>query len=192
MNTCAAAIHALAAAGTTTGAAAANPAAGILDSFGVSWPTFAASLANFGIVALVLYYFAFRPLLKTLDARNEKIAEGLRFSDEMKAQLADAQKQYEARLDAAAVESAGILRDAAERAKVVSEKAEQDAIAKANGILERAGVQLAQDREKMLAELRGEVAKLVVQTTAKLLSRELTDAEKLRFNTAATNELAQV
>lgn len=169
--------------------AAGNPVTEILSQFSVNWQTFIPQVVNFGLVAVVLYWFAFRPVLKTLDERNAKIEEGLKFSEEMKARLAEAEKQYEARLVDAAAAAAKIAKEAGDRAKVFEEKAAQDAIAKANDILRRAEDQLVRDRAQMLAELRIEVARLVVDTTGKVLARELSAEEKARFNTAATQEI---
>ncbi|MDR2862354.1 MAG: F0F1 ATP synthase subunit B [Puniceicoccales bacterium] len=161
----------------------------LLSRFGVNWPSFIAAVVNFALVAIVLYWFAFRPLLKTLDERNARIADGLRFSDEMKAKLADAEKLYAERLNAAAAEAADLAREAVARAKIFEERAAQEAIAKANDILRRADAQLAHDREQMRAELRTEVARLVVEITGKVLSKELSADERARFTAAATTEI---
>lgn len=170
--------------------AAGNPITDILTQFGVNWQTFIPQVVNFALVAAALYWFAFRPVLKSMDERNAKIESGLKFADEMKQKLAEADKQYEARLVAAADESAKIAGEANARAKIFEEKAAQEAIAKANDILRRADEQLKRDREKMLLELRGEVARLVVETAGKVLAKELSPDEKSRFNTAAAGEIA--
>ncbi len=41
----------------------------------------------------------------------------------------------------------------------------------------------------MLAEARGEIARLVVVTTERVLAKELTDADRSRYNDSATREL---
>jgi F-type H+-transporting ATPase subunit b len=172
--------------------AASNPVADIFERFGVNWQSFGAAVLNFALVAGVLYYFALRPVLKTLDARNAKIAEGLRFSDEMKAKLANAEKAYQARLAEAATAAAAIGREASEHAKAFEERAMKEAAARAEDLLRRAGETLEQNRKQMLAGLRSEVSALVVETTAKVLSHELTPEEKQRFNAAAAVEIANL
>ncbi|MDR2982545.1 MAG: F0F1 ATP synthase subunit B [Puniceicoccales bacterium] len=165
-------------------------AGGTIERFGIEPVYIAWQFASFAILAVVLYYFGIKPILATMDSRNNKIEEGLRFSDEMKDKLAEADKQYEARLVAASDEAAKMAREAHDRAKVFEEKASQEAIAKANDILRRAEDQLERDRAQMLAQLRAEVARLVVETTGKVLSRELSADEKSRFNDSATREIA--
>lgn len=171
---------------------ATNPVSKIFEQFGVNWQSFGAAVLNFALVAGVLYYFALRPVLKTLDARNAKIAEGLRFSDEMKAKLAEAEKAYQARLAEAATAAAAIGREASEHAKAFEERAMKDAAARAADLLRRAGEKIEQERGQMFASLRAEVSALVVETTAKVLAHELTPEEKQRFNTAAAAEITNL
>lgn len=173
-------------------AAGAGGVSELLSRFGVNWPSFAASVVNFALVAAVLYWFAFRPVLKTLDERNAKIADGLRFAEEMKAKLAEAEQAHAERLAAADAEAAKIAAAAAARAREFEEKASREAAQKADDILRRAGERLAQDRERMFAELRAEVARLVVETAGKVLAGELTAAERERFNRAAADSLREV
>ena len=156
-----------------------------IDPVYISW-----QLGSFLIFALILYFFAIKPILATMDERNAKIEEGLQFSEDIKVKLAEAEKQYADRLAAAADEAAHIAKEAHARAKSLEEKASQDAIAKANDILRRAEEQIARDRTQMLAELRGEVSRLVVATTEKILSHEISSEENARFNAAAAREIS--
>ena len=48
------------------------------------------------------------------------------------------------------------------------------------------------ERQTMVAEAKKEFAKLVVDTSAKVLNRELGDEEKVRFGEAAAKEIAKV
>ena len=127
--------------------------------------------------------------MKTIAERQTKIAEGLQFSDEMKAKLAQSEADYKAKMQQAAVDAAAVIESARKAAKETVEKAAQDAIARAEETEKRAAENIAREREKMLADLKGEVAALVVETTAKLLSRDLPAAEKSRLAEAAAKEI---
>src|SRR5476649_87408 len=77
-------------------AAHGEPATGItkiFQDFGISWPFFLAQVVNFSLVAFILWKFAFKPVLATLDERQKKIADGLRYADEMKAKLEATQQE---------------------------------------------------------------------------------------------------
>ncbi|MDR2512306.1 MAG: F0F1 ATP synthase subunit B [Puniceicoccales bacterium] len=164
-------------------------AAGAIERFGLNWHDVALHLASFTLMAVVLYFFGIKPLLANLDARNARIEDGLRFSEEMKARLAEAEKHYEERLAEAATEAAKIASAAGSRAKAFEEKALHEARERAAGVLQRASEQLAHERTQMFAELRTEVARLVVDTAGKVLARELSPAERTRYNSVAAREL---
>ena len=66
------------------------------------------------------------------------------------------------------------------------------AIEKANAILAKAQAAIELEKKKMLAEARSEISRLVVATTQKVLARELSDADRSRYNDAAAKELTNV
>src|SRR5512146_760843 len=72
-----------------------GPVQDIARTFGVDWPHLIAQIISFGIVCLLLYRFAYRRVLTTLEQRRQQIAEGLANADRIKAELArtDAQRQ---------------------------------------------------------------------------------------------------
>jgi F-type H+-transporting ATPase subunit b len=163
----------------------------IADKFGLDPWTIAAQALNFLIVASVLYYFMFRPVLKTMDERREKIESGLKYAEEMKQKLAEAEKEQQAILTQARKEAQDILAQARTAAKTFEEAQTKDAATKVEQMIKGGREAIEQERAKAFAELRAEVSRLVVATTAKVLSRDLADAEKARLNQHAAEELAR-
>lgn len=161
----------------------------VTTKFGIEPGPLLVQIVSFAILAIVVWYFGFRPLMQTVAERQKKIEEGLQFSEEMKAKLAQSEADYKAKMQQAAADASAVLEAARKNAKETIEKASQDAIARAAEIEKRASENTAREREQMLAELKGEVAALVVETTAKLLARELPDAEKSRLAAAAASEI---
>ncbi len=178
--------------------AAAEPVAGdksgpiqtIVQNFGLDTPFFIGQIINFLIVAALLYFLAFRPILRTVADRQQKIDDGLRYSEEMKRKLADAEKSHEETLRKASIEAQDILKEAKAQAARLVESKTEEARSKAEDIIRRGEESLVAERKKMLEEVRGEVSRLVVETTRKVLDRELSDAEKSSFSDRAANELA--
>ena len=164
----------------------------ITDKFGVSLPTLIAQMVNFCLVALVLYKFAVKPIVATLDERQQKIADGLQYAEEMKAQLAAAERERAEKIKAAAVEAQKILSESREQSKEMIEQKTQEAAAQAEAIIRKASEATELERQKMLSDVRQEVARLVVATSSKVLSRELSDSEKQTFSDSAAKELASV
>lgn len=160
------------------------------DKFGVTIPTLVAQMVNFCIVAFLLYRFAVKPIALTLDERQKKIADGLQYAEEMKRQLAEAERERAEKVKAAAMEAQRIMGEARDQSKELIEKKIQEAAAQAEALIRKAGEATELERQKMLAEVRKEVARLVVATSSKVLSRELSDSEKQTFSDSAARELA--
>ena len=142
----------------------------IADKFGVSLSTLIPQMVNFCLVAMALYYFAVKPVTKALDERQQKIVDGLQYAEEMKVQLAEAERERAAKISEAAEEAQRILTEAREQSKEMIEKKTQEAAAQAEAIIRKASEATEQERQKMLSDVRKEVARLVVITSSKVLS----------------------
>ena len=158
----------------------------IARTFGVDWPHFTAQLISFTIVCAVLYRFAYRSILAMLEQRREQIAQGLANAEQIKAELARMAAQRTEILAAANVEANRLIDEARAAAARVQQQETAKAVAAAEDILRKAREAAAQDHARMLAELRAEVGRLVVQTTAAVMARVLTpeDQQRLAEDTA--------
>jgi F-type H+-transporting ATPase subunit b len=81
---------------------------------------------------------------------------------------------------------------ARENAKAFEDKKTQEASGKVEEMISKAKEAIELERKKMLTEVREEVTRLVVNTSSKVLSKELSDDEKSRFSKSATEELSSV
>ena len=161
----------------------------ITHDFGISVPLILAQVLSFSIVAFVLWKFAFKPVLATLDERQAKISSGLSYAEEMKTKLAAAQEESAASAKRAQVEASRIIDEARKSAKDFLDKQTQETAAKANDIIAKAQQAIELEEKKMLAEARTEIARLVVVTTERVLAKKLTDADRSAYNDAASREL---
>lgn len=168
----------------------AGPVQTIVQNFGLDTPFFIGQIINFLIVAALLYFLAFKPVLRTVGERQQKIEDGLRYSEEMKQKLADAEKSHEETLRKASLEAQAILKEAKGQANQLIESKTEEARTKAEDIVRRGEASLEAERKKMLEDVRGEVSRLVVETTRKVLDKELSDSEKSAFSDRAASELA--
>jgi F-type H+-transporting ATPase subunit b len=168
-----------------------EPAAetGVLGTLGINMPLFIAQLVNVAIVLLVLRAFVFKPLVKMLEERRQKIEAGVAHAAEADKRLASA-KQEEASLHASAkAEARGIVDEA--RAKGEAERAER--VAQAAHDIDR---QVADAKEKIASErteatnaVRREMAGLVLAATKKVTAGDLDEAAHLREIDRAIAEL---
>ena len=182
----------LAASGTPASGGVLDTITKITTDFGMNVPSVLAQIVNFVIVAGLLWWLAFKPILATIEDRQKKIDSGLRYADEMKARLDAAQQAAEAQLREAQVKGQQIVAESQKAAKEFSEKQQHEAVEKAEGIIVKAQAAIELEKTKMLAEARTEVARLVVATTQRVLAKELSEVERARFNEAAARELTKV
>jgi len=149
-----------------------------------------AQAVNFCILAFLLYRFAFKKVLQTMDERRDKIEAGLKYAEEMKEKLAEAGRQQQEIVRKAQQEAQQIVAEARSSAKDFYDRQTQETAAKVEQMLERGRQANELERQRMLAELRQEVARLVVATSAKVLDRELTADDRQSINKRAAEQLA--
>jgi F-type H+-transporting ATPase subunit b len=162
----------------------------IANTFGVNWPHLGAQIVSFAIVCLVLYLLAYKPILRMLDARRQQIAGGLANAEKIKAELARIETE---RLDVLAqADAAGkqLIEEARAAAARVHAEETQKATAAAEQILLRAREATERDRARMLAELKHEVGRLVVQTTATVTGKILTPDDHRRLAEETARQLS--
>ena len=141
----------------------------ILTTFHVDWKLLIAQAINFGVVALVLWWFGFKPLAKLLEGRAEKIEKGLNDAKEAESRLSQAEaeakniilkarQEGDARLVAAAEAAAKIRADELTAAKAEVEKT-----------IATGKLALLAEKEEILSSIRGEAAGLVVAASKQVL-----------------------
>jgi F-type H+-transporting ATPase subunit b len=162
---------------------------GIATTFGVDWPHLLAQVASFCIVCFILYRFAYRPILKMLEVRRQQIAQGLANAQQIKAELARTEAQRQEVMTQANVQANKLIEEARAAASRLQEQETQKAIAAAEEIIAKAREAAAQDYARMLAELKREVGRLVVQTTASVTGKILTPEDQRRLAEETAKEL---
>src|SRR5512137_1048860 len=153
----------------------------IVTTFGVDWSHLLAQVASFCIVCYVLYRFAYQPVLKMLEVRRQQIAQGLANAEQIKAELARTEVQRHEVMAQANGQANKLIEEARAAASRLQEQETQKAIAVAEQIMAKAREAAAQDYARMLAELKREVGRLVVQATAAVTGKILTPEDQRRL-----------
>jgi F-type H+-transporting ATPase subunit b len=130
----------------------------------------------FFILVFVTMKFVWPPVMKALDERAERIANGLAAADRGKVELAAAEKRIAAELAATRDESTKRIADAEKRAAAIIEEAKQQASAEAARIVEGAKADAEQQVTRAREELRAQVAALAVAGAEQILKREVNAA----------------
>jgi F-type H+-transporting ATPase subunit b len=161
-----------------------------LHDLGIYWPKLIAQTVNFGIVLLVLWKFAYQPVLTMLAQRREKIAEGMANAEKIKAELAATEASRRQILDKAGADANKFIEEARAAAAKVLEQETQKAIAAANDIMVKARQASETELARMKMELRREVGRLVVATSAKVTGKILTADDQNRLADETNRQLA--
>ena len=172
------------------GGGLADTAREIGETFGFNKSLFASQIISFLIVAFLLHRFAYKPILRVLEERRQRIAESLANAEKIKQELAKTEAARKQLLEQAGTQASKLIEEARAAAAQVQEKETQKAIAAAEQIIAKARQAAEADHARMLAELRREVGRLVVQTTAKVTGRVLTTEDQQRLAEETNKELA--
>lgn len=162
-------------------AEAGNPVQQIARTFGLNLLDLVAQIISFVVVCTLLYFLAYKRVLAMLEERRQRIAEGLANADKIKAELARAEAQRIEILSQANTQASRLIEEGRQAAARVQEQETQKAVAAAEEIIAKAREAAAQDHTRMLAELKREVGRLVVQTTGAVIGRVLTAEDQRRM-----------
>jgi F-type H+-transporting ATPase subunit b len=162
----------------------------IARTFGVDWPHLTAQMISFAIVCAMLYWLAYQPVLRMLEERRKQIAMGVANTEKINAALAGIEAQRQGVMADAHAQGQKFLADAREAAKRLQEQEAQRALATAEQIVAKARESAAAEHARMLTELRREVGRLVVQTTAAVVGKVLTPDDQRRLSEETAKRLS--
>ncbi|MBA4138745.1 MAG: ATP synthase F0 subunit B [Opitutus sp.] len=161
----------------------------IVEKFGIEPKYVVMQVISFLILFAVLYKFGIKPTVSTMEERNRKIESGLKNAEETQIRLAAAAQESAQIVKNAQLDAQKIVDEARKVAKDFADKQQAEAIAHANDFIAKAKQSTELEHRKMLDQARAEIARLVVATTERVLSKRLTDADRAAYNETATKEL---
>jgi F-type H+-transporting ATPase subunit b len=135
--------------------------------------TFLGQGIAFAILIWFTWKFVWPPLMRAIETRQQKIAEGLAAADRAKAELADADQRVEQEIKAARVKAAEILDRAHQQANQIVDKAKTDAIAEGNRQKAAAESEIASMLQSARENLRTQLGGLAIQGAERIVKREI-------------------
>ena len=162
----------------------------VARTFGVDWSHLAAQIISFGIVCVILQLLAYKPILRILEARRQQIANGLADAKKINEKLAQIEMERQSILARADAEGKRLIDEARAAAARVGRDEIGKASVAAEQILDRAHDAAERDRLRMLGELKRQVGRLVVQTTAAVTGKVLTGDDHRRLVEETTRQLS--
>ena len=177
---------------TTAAATESGPIEGLKQTFvhfGVEWHYVVWQVVSFLILFGVLYKFGIKPTISTMELRNQKIADGLKHAEETQVRLAAAAQESAQIVRQASLDAQKIVDEARKVAKDFGDKQQAEALHRAAETLAKAQQAIELEHRKMLDQARGEIARLVVTTTERVLAKKLSEADRASYNETAAKEL---
>lgn len=161
----------------------------LLTKLGIDWKILGAQIINFLILAFVLYKFVYHPVLDMLEKRSKTIESGLSAAKKSEERLAEIERLAQQRMSETQREIGALLEKSRADAEFMKKDILATAQTQADDLVTRTRLQIAEEKEKLLAEVKAEVTTLIVKLTGKLLDREFAAPDQKRLTDALTNEM---
>jgi F-type H+-transporting ATPase subunit b len=145
----------------------------LIKTFHIDIKLIIAQAVNFGIVLFVLWKFAYKPVLKTLNDRSSKIEKGIKDAEKAGKKLAETEEKEKEVLSNARKEAQVIIAKAENTAKKSQQDLENVAKVQADKIITTAKAQIEEEKQKMIKEVKAEIGDLVVSATEKIIGEKM-------------------
>ncbi|MFN8411454.1 MAG: F0F1 ATP synthase subunit B [Anaerolineales bacterium] len=150
-----------------------------MEALGINLGLLIVQLIAFAIVFLTLNAWLYKPMLDMMETRKQKIAQGLEDARVAAEARANAEKEAAKVLAEAQAEAGKVVREATERAASAGKDVKAAAEAEAAKAREAAMAEAELERNRILGDLRGQVAALAIAAANKLVGETL-DEKKQR------------
>lgn len=152
-----------------------------MDKLGINLGFLVSQIVNFTLLAVLLYFVAYKPVMRMLDERSERIKKGLEDAETASRRAAEIEQEFEQRMSEARKDGQEIIAQATQ----MSEKARQDILNKAReesrAMIDKAKEEIIRERELAMSELRNQVAELSLSIAEKVVGESLDDRRQRRL-----------
>ena len=144
-----------------------------MEALGINLGYLISQIVNFTLLAVLLYFVAYKPILRMLDERSARIKQGLEDAERASRRAAEMEQEFDQRLAEARKEGQEIIAQATQ----MSEKARQETLEmareEARAQVEKAKEEISRERELAMSELRQQVADLSLTISEKVIGESL-------------------
>lgn len=141
----------------------------LFATFGVNWKLLLIQAINFGVLLSVLTYFLYKPVLKIIDERRQRIAEGVKKAEAATLRLEEARKEGEGIVGEAARNAEKIAAEARARASEQADEIVRNAESRAASTLKDAQAKAEEAKRQALKESEREIARAAILAAEKIL-----------------------
>lgn len=163
-----------------------------MEQLGIDPSLLLAQIVNFAIIILVLTKLLYKPILKQLAERRQKIEEGLELTEKMRQEEEKLKEKEEKLLADARKQARHIIDDAQKEAKNIEKDATEQARREAETIMAKGKAEAKKYHESMEGTIRAEAVDLAVAMSKQLLSRVLSDKDQEKLLSAHIQEIKKM
>ena len=142
----------------------------LLAAFGIDWRLLIIQVVNFAVLFVALSYFLYKPIIKMIDDRRSKIAEGIRKAEEADRNLVAAKQEGDGIIGAAARDAEVLALSARTRADERGHEIVTAAEAKADNLMRDAAVRAQEAQRQAMLESQSEIARAAMLAAEKILA----------------------
>jgi F-type H+-transporting ATPase subunit b len=162
----------------------------LLHTFGITWVAFISQVIIILVVYFILKKYAFGPVTDILEQRRKRIADGEANLEKIRTELEQAEAKVAGMLSDANKDAERLIEEAKTSAASVREQKTQDAITEAGNIIAKAKEASKLEHERLLADLKRDFGRLVIDTTGKVTGKVLDDSDQERINQEAAGQIS--
>jgi F-type H+-transporting ATPase subunit b len=144
-----------------------------VEGLGINLSTLIAQIVSFLVLFGLLYFFAYKPILRMFDQRSQRIKESVEQAERVKEEAAAAEEENRKKLEAAAKEGQEAIARAMRAGDEARQRAQQEAQVEAAALVEKARQEIQRERDEVIGELRQEFADLTVAAAEKVIEKSL-------------------
>jgi F-type H+-transporting ATPase subunit b len=144
-----------------------------LEALGINLGYLISQIINFALLAVLLYFVAYKPILRMLDERSARIKQGLEDAESASRRAAEMEQEFELRLAESRKEGQEIIAQATQMSEKARQEILESARQEARAQVEKAKEEIARERELAMSELRQQVADLSLSISEKVIGESL-------------------
>jgi len=138
----------------------------------------AAQAVNFLVLLFILNKFLYKPVLKTLDQRKQKVSQSLKDAAEIEKKLAQIELDQEKALQAATTEAKKIINEATESGNQIINDAHLKAAHDIQLMVNKSNTQISLEKDRLNQEIKAELADMIAAGLKVISGKVLSDKDK--------------
>ncbi len=142
-----------------------------MEQLGINLGYLASQLVNFGLTVALLWVLLYKPIMRVLRERQERVKHSMADADAARESAVKAQQEYERRISEGQRKAQEIIAQATQQGEQVRAEIKGEALREAEDIRQKAREEAEQEKARILAEVQSQIASLSIMATERVLGQ---------------------